>query len=76
VPGASGLYTITGFNGFGVMRAGGAAARLAAVLAAGDGSERELEKIRSVLPGRFTGPFAAFPIKPGFTLEGGDDPRF
>jgi glycine/D-amino acid oxidase-like deaminating enzyme len=76
VPGASGLYTITGFNGFGVMRAGGAAARLAAVLAVGDGSERELEKIRTVLPGRFTGPFAAFPIKPGFTLEGGDDPRF
>ncbi|MGP8075408.1 MAG: NAD(P)/FAD-dependent oxidoreductase [Thermoplasmata archaeon] len=76
VPGASGLFTITGFNGFGVMRAGGAAARLAAVLAAGEGSERELERIRSVSPGRFSGPVAAFPIRPGFTLEGGDDPRF
>jgi sarcosine oxidase subunit beta len=76
VPGASGLFTITGFNGFGVMRAGGAAARLAAVLAAGDDSEPELDKIRSVLPDRFTGPLAEFPIRPGFTLEGGDDPRF
>ena len=76
VAGATGLFTITGFNGFGVMRAGGAAARLADVLAAGDGSERELEKIRSVLPSRFTGPVKSFPIRPGFTLEGGDDPRF
>jgi glycine/D-amino acid oxidase-like deaminating enzyme len=76
VPGANGLFTITGFNGFGVMRAGGAAARLAEVLAAGEGSERELGKIRSVLPGRFSGPVTPFPIRPGFTLEGGDDPRF
>ncbi|MGA8604432.1 MAG: FAD-binding oxidoreductase [Thermoplasmata archaeon] len=76
VPGAKNLFTITGFNGFGVMRAGGAAARLASVLAAGEGSEQELDRIRSVLPGRFTGPVGAFPIRPGFTLEGGDDPRF
>ncbi|HKN07406.1 MAG TPA: FAD-binding oxidoreductase [Thermoplasmata archaeon] len=76
VPGASGLFTITGFNGFGVMRAGGAAARLATVLATGAGSERELERIRPVLPSRFTGPVGDFPIRPGFTLEGGDDPRF
>ena len=76
VPGANGLFTITGFNGFGVMRAGGAAARLAAVLAAGEGSERELGRLRSVLPGRFAGAAAPFPIRPGFTLEGGDDPRF
>jgi glycine/D-amino acid oxidase-like deaminating enzyme len=76
VPGANGLFTITGFNGFGVMRAGGAAARLAGVMAAGEGSERELEKLRSVLPGRFTGPVESFRPRPGFTLEGGDDPRF
>lgn len=76
VPGADGLYALTGFNGFGVMRAGGAAARLAAVLAVGEGDERELEKIRSVLPARFPGPVPQFPIRPGFTLEGGDDPRF
>jgi glycine/D-amino acid oxidase-like deaminating enzyme len=76
VPGADGLYTITGFNGFGVMRAGGAAARLAALISAGEGSERELEALRSVLPGRFTGPVEPFRPRPGFTLEGGDDPRF
>lgn len=76
VPGASGLYTITGFNGFGVMRAGGAAARLAHVLAAGEGSDTELEKIRPVLPARFPGPPQPFPIRPGYTLEGGSNPRF
>jgi len=76
VPGARGLFTLTGFNGFGVMRAGGAAARLAAVLAAGEGSGPELERIRSVDPGRFGGRAPSFPIRPGFTLEGGDDPRF
>ena len=76
VPNADGLFALTGFNGFGVMRAGGAAARLAAVLAAGEESDRELEKIRSVLPARFGGSTAAFPIRPGFTLEAGADPRF
>ena len=77
VPGAEGLFSITGFNGFGVMRAGGAAGRLAGVLAAGDGSGRELEKLGSVLPGRFAQrPVRDFLPRPGFTLEGGDDPRF
>ncbi|MFI5413535.1 MAG: NAD(P)/FAD-dependent oxidoreductase [Candidatus Lutacidiplasmatales archaeon] len=76
VPKADGLFAITGFNGFGIMRAGGAAARLAQVIAAGAGSERELDRIRSVLPGRFTGPVTDFSPRPGFTLEGGDDPRF
>jgi len=76
VPGANGLYTITGFNGFGVMRAGGAAARLAHVLAVGEGSDAELEKIRPALPARFPGPPHAFPIRPGYTLEAGDNPRF
>lgn len=76
VPNAPGLFALTGFNGFGVMRAGGAAARLAGVLAAGDGSGPEVEKIRSVLPERFSGPPKEFPIRPGFTLEAGADPRF
>ena len=76
VPGAEGLYAMTGFNGFGVMRAGGAAARLAHVLAVGEGSDTELEKIRPTLPGRFSGPLKPFPIRPGYTLEAGDNPRF
>ncbi len=76
VPGADGLFAITGFNGFGVMRAGGAASRLAALLAVGDGSDREVDGLRSVLPGRFAGPVREFRPRPGFTLEGGDDPRF
>jgi glycine/D-amino acid oxidase-like deaminating enzyme len=76
VPGAEGLFTLTGFNGFGVMRAGGAAARLAHVLGVGDGSDRELEKIRTVLPGRFPGPPKPFPVRPGYTLEAGENPRF
>jgi sarcosine oxidase, subunit beta len=72
---ADGLYTITGFNGFGVMRAGGAAERLAALIATGDGTP-ELERLRSVDPRRFGGKVVAFPPRPGFTLEAGDDPRF
>jgi sarcosine oxidase, subunit beta len=76
VPDAVGLFAITGFNGFGVMRAGGAAARLADLLAAGEGSAHELDRLRSVLPSRFTGAAKPFPPRPGFTLEGGDDPRF
>jgi len=75
VPEATGLYTLTGFNGFGVMRAGGAAARLAGVISAEDDPEAELEKLRPVLPERFPGAFS-FPIRPGFTLEGGAEPRF
>jgi len=76
VPGAPGLFALVGFNGFGVMRAGGAAARLAGALAAGEGSPHELDKLRPVLPERFVGPPAPFPIRPGFTLEAGADPRF
>lgn len=76
VPSAEGLYTFTGFNGFGVMRAGGIAQRLAAVLAAGEGSPSELEGLAPVLPSRFHGSLPAFCPRPGFTLEGGDEPRF
>ncbi len=75
-PAAPGLYLMTGFNGFGVMRAGGVARRLATVLAAGEGATRELELLAPVLPGRFSGPVPPFQPRPGFTLEGGSDPRF
>ena len=76
VPGADGLYAITGFNGFGVMRAGGAAARLAGLLSAGDGDADALEPLAPVLPSRFGGVVAPFPPRAGFTIEAGDDPRF
>lgn len=78
VPSADDLFVLTGFNGFGVMRAGGAAARLAGVMAADDPAAREYEQLSSVLPDRFgdvTAPFS-FAIRPGFTLEAGPDPRF
>jgi len=76
VPGAAGLYALTGFNGFGVMRGGGVAQRLAEVLAAGDGSGREQALLGPVLPGRFPPGTPATVPRPGFTLEGGDAPRF
>jgi sarcosine oxidase, subunit beta len=76
VPGAEGLYAITGFNGFGVMRAGGAARRLADLLADGDTSSGAREELAPVRPGRFPDPRTPFAPKPGFTLEAGSDPRF
>jgi sarcosine oxidase subunit beta len=76
ISGAPGLYALTGFNGFGVMRAGGTARRLAAVLAAGDGPGADLETLRPVLPDRFPPGTRAVAPRPGFTLEGGDRPRF
>jgi sarcosine oxidase, subunit beta len=76
IPSGEGLYAFTGFNGFGVMRAGGIAQRLAAVLAAGEGSGSELDRLAPVLPDRFHGRMPSFRPRPGFTLEGGDDPRF
>jgi sarcosine oxidase, subunit beta len=76
IPSAEGLYVITGFNGFGVMRAGGIAQRLATLLAAGEGSRSELAGLASVLPERFGGHLPSFRPRPGFTLEAGDDPRF
>ena len=75
VPGASHLYAITGFNGFGVMRAGGVARRLADRIADGPGSHAD-EELRVVRPDRFASPYPAFAPRPGFTLEGGDAPRF
>ncbi len=76
VPGAEGLYAIGGFNGFGVMRAGGVAARLAELLASGGSGPAALERLRPVLPGRFAGTPAPFAPRPGFTLDAGDDPRY
>ncbi len=73
---APGMYALVGFNGFGVMRAGGVALRLAALLAAGEGSVAELEALRPVLPQRFPPGTPASVPQPGFTLEGGDAPRF
>jgi sarcosine oxidase, subunit beta len=74
VPGAPGLYTITGFNGFGVMRAAGAAQRLAALVV--DGSDRARERLAEVDPGRFAGQIPAFGPRDGFTLQAGENPRF
>jgi sarcosine oxidase, subunit beta len=70
------LYAIVGFNGFGVMRAGGVALRLADLLASGGDGAREVERLRPVLPTRFGDDAGAFLPRPGFTLDDGDDPRF
>ena len=76
VPRAEGLYVIAGFNGFGVMRAGGVALRLAQLIAAGGSRDREIERLQPVLPERFGGTPTDFVPRPGFTLDPGDDPRF
>jgi sarcosine oxidase subunit beta len=76
VPTAPGLFVLTGFNGFGVMRAAGVAQRLAGMMAAGEGSEAERESLRPVLPERFPAGTPAVAPRPGFTLEAGDHPRF
>lgn len=76
VPGAAGLYALVGFNGFGVMRAGGVTQRLAAAWEAERDGAPDWSALTPVLPERFRGPVAPFPPKPGFTLEGGDVPRF
>lgn len=75
VPGAGDLYCLTGFNGFGVMRAAGAARRLAELIATNHGG-REVERLDPVRPDRFGPSPPAFAPRPGFTLEGGDHPRF
>lgn len=75
VPGAPGLFVISGFNGFGVMRAGAVARRLADRIAEGP-SNRSDDALAHVDPGRFAVPFAPFRPRPGFTLEAGQDPRF
>ena len=74
VPGAAGLYVIAGFNGFGVMRAAGAAARLVDLVAGGGSAATE--RLAPVDPARFSGPVVPFAPRSGFTLQAGDDPAF
>ncbi len=76
VPGAPGLYVMAGFNGFGLMRAGGTARRLADLLADGERSPGPRAALEPVWPARLAGAPTRFTPKPGFTLEAGDDPRF
>jgi sarcosine oxidase subunit beta len=76
VAGNEGLFVVAGYNGFGVMRAAGVAQRLARLLSAGEGSPAELEALAPVNPGRFGPSPSTFVPRPGFTLEGGSDPRF
>ncbi len=75
VPGADGLFVMAGFNGFGVMRAGGVARRLADHLVEGSPGGEAPEALAAVWPARFSLPHPPFPPRPGFTLEAGDDPR-
>jgi sarcosine oxidase subunit beta len=62
---AEGLYVACGFNGFGVMRAGGIARRMALALRTGN-----WEPLAPCAPSRFPGDIGAFSPRPGFTLEG------
>ncbi|HUI38845.1 MAG TPA: FAD-binding oxidoreductase [Thermoplasmata archaeon] len=71
--GARSLYVIGGFNGFGVMRAAGAARRLADLIADGPSASGPLAPAR---PDRFPEPEVTFRPRPGFTVEAGDDPRY
>jgi glycine/D-amino acid oxidase-like deaminating enzyme len=74
VPGAPGLHILAGFNGFGVMRAAGAAQQIADLLAGGvAGAE---ERLASVAPARFPSAVSPFAPRPGFTLQAGVDPEF
>jgi glycine oxidase len=70
------LFVLAGFNGFGVMRAAGAASRLAELMVEGEGSERAFERLAPVRPDRFGSGTPAFTPQPGFTLEDGATPRF
>jgi sarcosine oxidase subunit beta len=70
------LFVATGFNGFGVMRAGGVARRLADLIAEGPEANAPREALLPVAPDRFPASLGAFAPRPGFTLEGGDAPRF
>jgi glycine/D-amino acid oxidase-like deaminating enzyme len=73
VPGAPGLFVMAGFNGFGVMRAGETARRLADLIVDGPSAEASLAPVR---PDRFSEPARPFRPRPGFTVEGGENPRF
>lgn len=76
IPDSDGLVALTGFNGFGVMRAGGIARRLAELLAQGEESDTKLERLGPALPSRMELDGRPFAPRPGFTLDAGADPRF
>ena len=76
VPGADGLYALTGFNGFGVMRAGGVARRLADVLVDALPHDEAEALLGPAWAGRYPKPLPDFDPKPGFTLEPGEHPRW
>ena len=69
------LFVLTGFNGFGVMRAGGVARRLADRIVDGAGGRVE-EALAVVSPSRFGREISPFLPRPGFTMEPGNEPRF
>lgn len=75
VPGAEGLYCAVGFNGFGVMRGGGVAARLAAAIVDGPES-RSAAALTAVRPDRFGPHPPPFEPRPGFTVDDGPSPRY
>lgn len=76
LPGGDQLWVMAGFNGFGVMRAGGVASRLADLIASGGHGARVADRLSPALPSRFRGSPASFAVRPGFTLDDGEDPRY
>jgi sarcosine oxidase subunit beta len=74
VPGLPGAFVIAGFNGFGIMRAGATARRLANLLRRPD-DEVARDRLAPADPARFRLPHPPFQAHPGFTVEPGDDPR-
>ena len=64
VPGTSGLFVATGFNGFGVMRAAGLARRLVVGIL-----EDRWEGLGPADPGRFPTPDSPFDPRPAFPLD-------
>jgi sarcosine oxidase subunit beta len=70
VPGIHGLFVASGFNGFGTMRAGGLARRLAEGIRFG-----RWEPLAPADPGRFRAPVPPFDPRPEFPLEGDGGPE-
>ena len=70
------LYVISGFNGFGVMRAGEVSRRLADLIADGKGSDPEAAGLGPVTPTRFPPGTPSELPRPGFTVEPGERPRY
>ena len=76
VRGGTGLFVMTGFNGFGVMRAGGIARRLADLIADEAGPDETRSLLGPADAARFDGEGEPFDPTPGFTLEPGEHPRW